>query len=253
MRPSDLLSGAERLGRTGEREERAVHGPSYLRDAVLGAVDGTVTTFAVVAGAVGASLAPPVVIVLGLANLFADGLSMGVSNYLGVRADSQSREQARAQTREAIAADPQGERDDLRGYYRGLGLPDHAAGEVVETLTARPESWVEAVMHARFGPEEAPNGARAAGLVTFSAFVAAGLIPLAVFILDAIGVSIGDGLFFASAVATGITFFVVGAIKGRLVERPWWRDGMETLAMGGAAAAVAFLVGWLLRGLVEGA
>lgn len=54
---------------------------SYLDDAVLGAIDGCITTFAVVASVVGAQLSREVVIILGLANLAADGLSMAVSNY----------------------------------------------------------------------------------------------------------------------------------------------------------------------------
>lgn len=59
---------------------------NYLPQFVYGAIDGTVTTFAVVAGAIGASLAPSIVIILGFANLFADGFSMAVSNYLSERA-----------------------------------------------------------------------------------------------------------------------------------------------------------------------
>ncbi len=63
----------------------------YLRDLIFGAVDGTVTTFAIVAGAVGADLGGGVVMVLGLANLVADGFSMAVSNYLGTRAEYEQR------------------------------------------------------------------------------------------------------------------------------------------------------------------
>jgi vacuolar iron transporter family protein len=62
---------------------------SYLRDFIYGAIDGAVTTFAIVAGAAGANLSDSVVVILGFANLFADGLSMAVSNYLGTRAESQ--------------------------------------------------------------------------------------------------------------------------------------------------------------------
>ena len=60
---------------------------SYLRDFIYGGVDGIITTFAVVSGVAGASLASGVVIILGAANLVADGFSMAVSNYLGTRAE----------------------------------------------------------------------------------------------------------------------------------------------------------------------
>jgi vacuolar iron transporter family protein len=61
----------------------------YLRDVVYGALDGVITTLAVVAGAAGAQLGPRVGIILGLANLVADGLSMGASNYLGLKSELQ--------------------------------------------------------------------------------------------------------------------------------------------------------------------
>ena len=61
----------------------------YLRDMVYGAVDGTITTFAVVAGAEGAQLGSRVVVILGLANVVADGFSMGASNYMGIRSEVQ--------------------------------------------------------------------------------------------------------------------------------------------------------------------
>jgi vacuolar iron transporter family protein len=59
----------------------------YLRDLVYGANDGIITTFAVVAGVKGAELAPRIVLILGFANLLADGFSMGASNFLAIRSD----------------------------------------------------------------------------------------------------------------------------------------------------------------------
>jgi VIT1/CCC1 family predicted Fe2+/Mn2+ transporter len=59
----------------------------YLRDLVYGALDGVITTMAVVAGAAGATLGPRVGVILGLANLVADGISMGASNYLGLKSE----------------------------------------------------------------------------------------------------------------------------------------------------------------------
>jgi VIT1/CCC1 family predicted Fe2+/Mn2+ transporter len=63
----------------------------YLRDLVYGANDGVITTFAVVAGATGGALSARAVIVVGIANLFADGLSMGVGNYLAIRSNESAR------------------------------------------------------------------------------------------------------------------------------------------------------------------
>ena len=74
----------------------------YIRDVVYGANDGIITTFAVVAGVTGGTLAPMTVLVLGVANLLADGLSMGVGNYLGIRSDEKVREAQRLPEQEAF-------------------------------------------------------------------------------------------------------------------------------------------------------
>lgn len=87
---------------------------SNLGDFVYGAIDGTVTTFAVVAGAAGADLGAAVVIILGVSNLFADGFSMAVSNYLGSRAEQDRQEQARREERRQIRLVPEGEREEIR-------------------------------------------------------------------------------------------------------------------------------------------
>jgi VIT1/CCC1 family predicted Fe2+/Mn2+ transporter len=74
----------------------------YIRDLVYGANDGVITTFAVVAGVTGGTLEPTTVLVLGVANLLADGLSMGVGNYLGIRSDERVREAQQLPEQEAF-------------------------------------------------------------------------------------------------------------------------------------------------------
>jgi VIT1/CCC1 family predicted Fe2+/Mn2+ transporter len=74
----------------------------YIRDLVYGANDGVITTFAVVAGVTGGTLEPMTVLVLGVANLVADGLSMGVGNYLGIRSDERVREAQQLPEQEAF-------------------------------------------------------------------------------------------------------------------------------------------------------
>ena len=63
----------------------------YIRDLIYGANDGIITTFAVVAGVTGGALSPKAVLIVGIANLLADGLSMGVGNYLSIRSHESAR------------------------------------------------------------------------------------------------------------------------------------------------------------------
>ncbi len=170
----------------GSTTERLRH---YLADLVYGANDGIITTFAIVAGVAGAELSAVVVLILGVANLVADGLSMAASNYLAIR------------SRGAV------ERAERR--------------DVTEPFATR---------HAA---------------ATFLAFVSAGSVPLAGFLLP-----LGTDRFATASLVTLLTLFCVGASRSLVTLGRWWRDGLEMLAIGALAAAVAFGTGRLLAVLI---
>lgn len=69
--------------------EHHITGGQYIKSLIYGGLDGTITTFAVVAGVAGASLSAGVVLILGFANLIADGLSMAIGDYLSTRAENE--------------------------------------------------------------------------------------------------------------------------------------------------------------------
>jgi vacuolar iron transporter family protein len=236
---------------TATSENHRAPAPKHLRDGVFGGIDGAVTTFAVVAGAVGASLPGGIVIILGFANLFADGLSMAVSNYLATRSDEQRLHQHRLAEERRVDADPEGSRTRVAESFAALGLAGDALAQVVAAVTSDRRRWVATLIAGLGEPEEDDGHALKAGLATFVAFILVGLIPLLAFVGEAVGVSFGVGPFFLSSVLTAIAFFVVGAWKGILVDRSWLVDGLETLALGGTAAVIAYAVGWLLRGMVD--
>lgn len=223
--------------------------PSYLRDFVYGAVDGAVTTFAVVAGVAGARLDETVVIILGTANLLADGFSMAVSNFLGSRAERQERERALEEERRQIRLVPDGEREEIRQIFAGKGFEGEDLERVVEVITADPEVWAQTMMSEELGyGSTEPNEFRAA-FSTFAAFLTIGSLPLAVYVYDlAVPGSVG-GAFAWSAVMTAVAFAVVGALKSRFVDQTWWRSALETLAVGGLAAVLAYAAGALLQGV----
>jgi vacuolar iron transporter family protein len=221
---------------------------SYLSDLVLGGIDGTVTTFAIVAGVAGASLPNHVALILGTANLLADGFSMAVSNYLSTQAERHHLDRVREHEARHIEAFPEGEREEIRQIFAGKGFEGETLVRIVEVITQNRQRWIDTMVTEEHGlPLSGPSPWKA-GAATFTAFLAAGLVPLLPFLLP---VTLeARSIFIASTLATMATFFLIGLAKGRLLERAPLRSGLETLAMGGAAALLAYGVGAGLRALV---
>ncbi len=231
----------ERLSRPPEH--------SYLRDFVYGGIDGAVTTFAVVAGVAGANLGPGVVVVLGLANLVADGFSMAVSNYLGTKADQERRIRARKIEEEHIDSFPEGEREEIRQLFAAKGFEGEDLERAVEVITSDRERWVETMLSDELGFAQVTGSAARASLATFVAFQVVGALPLLSFLINLAFPGLIADPFTASIVLTGIGFLLVGVLKARVVDQPLWRGGIETLLLGGVAAAVAFGIGVALQGV----
>lgn len=224
---------------------------SYIGDAVLGAVDGIVTTFAVVAGAVGADLSSGIVLILGMANLIADGFSMAVGNFLGTRAEAENLAKHRREEERQVRLVPEGERAEVREIFRQKGFSGEVLEKIVDVITSDGELWVNTMLREEHGFQlEGPSPQRS-GLVTFLAFALAGAMPLLPLILDAVFPGTVANSFGWSAGVAGVTFFAVGAAKSRVVERHWLRSGLETLVVGGIAALLAFGVGLGLKGLAD--
>jgi VIT1/CCC1 family predicted Fe2+/Mn2+ transporter len=217
--------------------------PSYLRDWVYGGIDGTVTTFALVAGVIGAHLSPSVILILGSANLIADGLAMAASNYLATSAELEEFRQAEAVEHRHIKAFPEGEREEVSEILRGLGIAGDLLDRTVAAVTADRDRWVRTMLRYEYGLPAAVRSPWRAAASTFSAFFVCGIVPLVPF---AAGM---NNAFRVASTATGLVFLLIGALKSRWSVRPWWHSGLGTLALGGAAAAVAYAIGAWLRGL----
>lgn len=221
----------------------------YLRDFVYGSIDGLVTTFAIVSGALGAGLSTSIILILGFVNLIADGFSMAVSNFLGTKADRQVLERARSIEERHVDEFPQGEADEIREIFRQKGFDGDLLEQVVAVITADRELWIETMLKEEWGLSlHGPLPIKAA-VVTFAAFVLVGLIPILPFLAPAASDGVQPFSFAVSAGLTAAAFFAIGTLKSLFAAGHWLRSGLETLLMGGTAAILAWLVGVGLRGL----
>lgn len=218
--------------------------PNYLRDWVYGGIDGAVTTFAIVAGVAGASLPASIVIILGLANLLADGISMAAGNYTATKTELDNRDRLHAVVAGHIAANPEGEREKIRQIMSLKGLDGDTLDAAVTAITSDGERWTAMMLAEEHGQATVLRDPKRAATSTLTAFVICGSVPLAPYIfLDS------DPAMAVALVMTSTVFFAIGSIKSRWSLARWWTSGLETAVIGLGAALVAFTIGYLLKGL----
>ena len=223
----------------------------HFDDFIYGSIDGAVTTFAIVAGVVGASLSPGIILILGFANLFADGFSMAAANYQASKARNEYIEMKRKQEEWEIDNLEEQEKEEIREIYSKKGFKDELLEEVVRIITSRRKVWVDTMMKEELGLIEDEKRPIDSSISTFVGFNLIGLIPLIPFmIFIAMGNEPNSEAFLFSTVFVASAFFVVGVIKGKIVKKSKIRSGLYTLIIGGVAATVAYLIGYGLSFLV---
>lgn len=221
-------------------EERKV---SYLREWVYGGIDGVVTTFAIVAAVTGASLAPIIVVILGIANLVGDGFSMAAGAYSSTKAEIDNYERLRELERRHIEKYPEGEKEEVRQIYQAKGFSGPVLEDVVATITADKKAWIDTMMSGEYGLSPETKTPLKAGFHTFIAFVICGAMPLVPFLLGL------PYMFETALILSALTFFAIGSFKSLWAVSSWWRYGFETMAIGLGAAGIAFAIGYALRPL----
>lgn len=232
------------IGRV-ESRHRALGGGNALRAAVLGANDGLVSNFALVAGFAGANPGQGPIVLAGVAGLVAGAASMALGEWISV---TSSREAAEAQIRverEELAVAPEEEMEELALIYQARGIPRPAAEGLARSIVSDPEHALSTLAREELGivPEDlgSPWTAAAASFVLF-AFGA--VVPVFPFFF-------GSGALFVlvSAVASGLGLFTLGAAITLLTGRGWLFGGARQLLLGLAAAVITFFIGGLVGGV----
>jgi len=222
----------------------------YIGEVVYGGLDGIITTFAVVSGVAGANLSSGIVLILGLANLLADGLSMGVGAYFSSKSDHEYYEAERARETQQVRANPKEERHELEEIYVGKGYSTQDAATLVEIQSKHEELFVDAMMIHELDMHPDDREPMVSGLTTFLAFQVAGAVPLMAYFSGRFFWPMPEATeFYWSVALTALALFSLGAAKVLVTTRHWFRSGLEMMLVGGLAAIVAYMVGFLLQGL----
>ncbi|WP_161890029.1 VIT1/CCC1 transporter family protein [Pontibacter russatus] len=216
----------------------------YIAEFVYGAIDGTITTFAVVAGAEGASLSTSVVVILGLANLIADGFSMSVGNFFSTKAERDSFENHKAVEYWEVENMREREVEEIREIYAAKGFKGELLEKVVEVITADKDVWVDTMMKEELEMTKDDKTPFKTAGVTFLSFLIIGSIPLLTYLFG----EVEEGsLFLYSSILTGIALAIIGVLKSRVTEQNMVRGVAETVFLGGVAALLAYFVGDILE------
>ena len=232
-------------------EAHAGAGGKYVKSLVFGGLDGIITTFAVVAASKGGSLSTEIVLLMGFANLFADGLSMGFGDFLSSKAEHEYATTEKKREKWEFDNFPEGEKREMVEIYMQRGMNEEDATIIIETMSKYEDIFVDVMMVEELGlmpPEEESSFMN--GLVTFIAFSLFGFVPLMPYLIGRLAKSGSEDALFASAcVLTAFTLFSLGAAKARFTNQAQVKSGLFMLINGGLAAICAYLVSW---GISEG-
>ena len=215
-----------------------------ISDAVLGGIDGCITTFAVVSGSVGAGFPSSVAVILGFSNLFADGFSMAISNYESSKAEQEYFESIKQSEEKHIEEVPEGEKEEIRQIFQAKGFAGELLEKIVDTITADKRIWLEIMLMEEHGLSKTIRNPSISAGVTFLAFIIVGAIPLLPYIVAHLEM---NQQFSISAFLAGTMFFLIGMLKSLALAKPVFLSGIRTLLTGGAAAALSYFTAYVLR------
>lgn len=223
----------------------------YIAEFVYGGIDGAITTFAVVAGAAGANLNIAIVVILGLANLIADGFSMSVGNFFSSKAERDLYNKHKATEYWEVEHLREKEIEEIRTIYSNKGFQGKLLDQVVDVITSNKDVWVDTMMKEELEMTQTDKTPYKTAGATFVSFIVIGAIPLLSYVFAG---SLEDtsALFLYSSVLTAIALMFIGALKSKVTEQNIFRGIMETVLLGGIAATLAYFVGDILEKLFIG-
>ncbi len=239
------------LSKAAHSEAKETHQKKgqYLKNVVYGGLDGIITTFAIVSGVAGASLSANIVLILGFANLLADGFSMAVGDFLSSKSENEFQSAERQREEWEVDNFPEGEKKEMVELYVSKGMDKKDAEKAVGLLSKNKQLWVDVMMAEELGIVESAESPLKGSIATFSSFVLLGFMPLVSYVFSGAVPFFRLHSFLVASVLTASILFLLGALKVKFTGRNWFVSGLEMMIVGGIAAILAYAVGAFLSGI----
>lgn len=254
---ADMSRAAHRIAVNGMAVEEHEQSGSQLKGIVFGGLDGILTSFAIIAGSVGANLSPVAMLALGVSNVLADALSMGAGEFLSSRSYNAYVLKEREREEWELQNYPAGEIEEMIELFVARGMSREDAELVIQRMAKYKDFFVDLMMTEELAlPVPSDTGAMDAfkdGITMFCAFAFFGMLPLVGFVVAGIvypSVS-SEGLFAIACCVTAVCLLGLGAFKAKFHDKQYVRSGIETLLLGGACASVAYFVGQAVAQFTE--
>ncbi|EEY56098.1 uncharacterized protein PITG_08874 [Phytophthora infestans T30-4] len=230
--------------------ENHMTGGKHIKSAVYGGLDGIITTFATVTSVAGSGLPHSVILIIGLAHLVADGLSMGLGDMLSSQAEADLANHERSREQWEFENYPEGEIEEMVELYEKKGISTDDALLVVHTLAKYKEAFIDIMMVEELNimpvDDDSPL---TGGVITFVSFMLFGIIPLLSYLVNLFpGINMSpEATLYLSCFLTVVTLFLLGAVKGKFVGQEMWKSGGSMAINGTIAAACGWVIGYLLQ------
>ncbi|GAC1366922.1 MAG: VIT1/CCC1 transporter family protein [Acidobacteriaceae bacterium] len=231
-------------GPAHDHHEHHFESSQVVRDMVIGLADGLTVPFALAAGLSGAVSSSHLIVLAGVAEVAAGSIAMGLGGYLAARGDAEHYASERVREEREIVERTRDEEEEIYEIFEQYHVSRASAEPVLVALKQNPTAWVDFMMRFELGLEEpAANQAHRSALTIALSYIAGGFIPLLPYMLIQDSVA-------ALRVSVAVTLFALalfGALKGRLLGSGTLRSALQTVSIGGAAAAVAYFIAHLLN------
>lgn len=214
-----------------------------IQDVIHGGLSGTITTFAIISGITGAALGATVILIIGLANVFAHALTLGISHYIAAEAKKKYTIEERKRVSKDLLSHLNQSEEELEKFYMKHHFTKSEANKIVETLAKHKKMFAETIMDEEFHIEPVHTATIKTSLYLFFSFLFFGIVPLFSYILEISPITFAFDSFVVAAALTGVTIFGLGSFKAAMTDKRWFFGSMQVLILGGFAAFVAFYVG----------